>query len=197
MIHDSSVIRNFAVVDLLETLFELNGGRVQVVPDVAAPTGEPSEIGARLETFERIRLLARSGSPEASRALVACQNLRVFLAKIGSEVIVEQPSASAMRLARRLVDPTPQDRAEFHLRVRRLSAAEAVSLAVALEMGESFATDDKAAAGAFVTLGGKQHKWTLDLFKEAVAMKLLNEPEARRAYIRLIEVERFRGIEWD
>jgi len=167
------------------------------VPDVAAPLGEPSEIGERLQTFDRLHTSSRGGSPEASRALAATHSLKAFLNKIGGEVVVLEPSPQAQKLARRLLNPTMDDRQAFGLRVRRLSAADAVSLAVALDMKAGFATDDKAAASVYIKLGGHQHKWTLDMFRDAVTKKLIGESQARQGYQRLLETERFRGIKWD
>jgi hypothetical protein len=197
LLHDSSVIRNFCVLDWLEVLLDLSGRRLFVVPDVVAPPDEPSEMGDRLKAFDRDFVNARAGSPEATRALVATQAISALLGKIGAEVLVIQPSTSALELGRRLLNPTPSDRSAFGLRVRRLSAAEAVSLAVAIEMHIGFATDDKAAAGVYTKLGGGQHKWTLDLFRDAVEKELLSESSARQGYERLLRDERFRGIPWD
>lgn len=185
------------MLDWLEVLLELNGGQLLVVPDVAAPLGEPSEMGDRQEAFDRLLMTARAGSPEASRALVSAQAIKALLGKIGNEVVVLEPSSDALKLARRLLNPTSEDRLAFGLGVRRLSAAEAVSVSVSIEMRKGLATDDKAAAGVYVKLGGQRHVWTLDLFKEAVAKKLVGESQARRGYQRLIEMERFRGIPWD
>jgi predicted nucleic acid-binding protein len=154
-------------------------------------------MGDRLSSFDRILTLSRGGSPEGSRALVAVQAINGFLTRIGSEVTMVMPSPEATKLARRMLDPSPEDKQVFGLGVRRLSAAEAVSVCVALELQVGLATDDKAAAGVYGTLGGHHHKWTLDLFRDAVTEGLLSESEARRGYLHLIEVERFRGIPWD
>lgn len=82
------------------------------------------------------------------------------------------------------------------MRARKLDAGEAVSVAIATNRGLAFASDDDEARVAYLALGGTEHRWTLDLFKEAVSQGIVSEVEARSAYLRLLEEFGFWGAEW-
>lgn len=197
MLHDTSVLRNFAILDWTAHLVALSGGAIRVAHGILGQDdGEPGELDGIREAFER-ETRAFPGSSASSRAAAAVVGLDGLIARRGIDVVVVLPTPEEFALAARLQNPDERDRLrDLGVTARRLDSGEAVSVAIATTRGEAFASDDEAGRAAYLGLGGSQHLWTLDLAHRAVANGLLPEDQARAGYELLLEHYGFWGAPW-
>jgi hypothetical protein len=194
---ESSVPRNFALMDLMEVLSALTGGRLRFVHGVLSQDAqETCELSVIQEAIARQLLTEAAGSARYSRLLRGSEALvRVIDGTHACDVLQLGPAEFA--LASLLTDPSPQDRRRFGMRHRRLGTGEAVTIAVGVKLREPIATDDADARAVFQALGGVGPLWTLDLLKLAVEQNLVVAGEAQYRYRVLVEEDGFRGIAWE
>jgi predicted nucleic acid-binding protein len=197
MLHDASVLRNFAILGWASHLVALSGGVIRVAHGILGlDADEVGELDRIRDAFER-ELRASVSSPAGSRLASAVVGLEALTALRGSDLEVVLPTSTELSIAARLQDPEERTwLRSLGVRARRLDAGEAVSVAIATSRGEPFASDDEAARAAYLGLGGAEHLWTLDLVKRAVVDALLPEDEARVGYQALVEHFGFWGPRW-
>lgn len=198
MLVDTSVARNFAIVDWRDELRSLGGGHIRVAQGVlGVGPEEPGELDGARDFFERETRRHAAGSPEYTRGLVAVMGLEALIASRSSRLEVVVPSPPELNMAIRLQDPDEREwRASLGMKARRLDAGEAVSVAIAVSRSEALACDDEDGQVAYKALGGAECRSTLDLVELAVEEGLLPEDEAHERYETLRQDYRFFAPPW-
>lgn len=198
MLVDTSVARNFGVLDWSDHLVAVCGGVIRVAHGVLGlQEDESGELDAIRASIEREARTYRAGSPESSLAAAALVGIERLIARRATDLEVVQPTDEELALAVRLQDSRQREwLRSLGIRARRLDAGEAVSIAIAALRREEFGSDDEDGRRAYLGLGGTKHWWTLDLIQRAVALGLLAEHDARRGYLALRERYRFWGKPW-
>jgi hypothetical protein len=196
---DTSVARNFGVLDWSDHLVAVCGGAIRVAHGVLGlEEDESGELDRIRASIERETRTYRTGSPESSRATAALVGIERLIARRGQDLEVVQPTEEELALALRLQDSRQGDWLKgLGVRARRLDAGEAVSIAIAVRREQQLGSDDGDGRRAYLGLGGTQHWWTLDLIQRAVALDRLPEDVAREGYSALRELHRFWGEPWD
>jgi predicted nucleic acid-binding protein len=196
---DTSVARNFGVLDWSDHLVALCGGVIRVAHGVLGlEQSESGELDGIRASIERETRTYRTGSPESSLASAALVGIERLIARRGQDLEVVQPTEEELALAVRLQDSRQSNwLRSLGVRARRLDAGEAVSIAIAVHREQELGSDDSDGRRAYLGLGGTQHWWTLDLVQKAVALDLLPEDVARGGYSALRERHRFWGERWE
>jgi hypothetical protein len=196
---DTSVARNFAILDWREELRSLGGGLIRVAQGVlGVGPEEPGELDGARDFFDRETRRHAAGSPEYTRGLVAAMGLEALIALRSSGLEVVVPSDEELATAIRLQDQGEREwRHGLGLKARRLDAGEAVSVAIAVSRGETLGCDDEDGQIAYRALGGTECRSTLDVVHLAVTTGLVPEDEAREGYEKLRREYRFGGSAWE
>jgi predicted nucleic acid-binding protein len=198
LISDSSVVRNFSILDWAPHLASVSDGRIVIVHGVlGADATEVSELDTIAKALEAEGMEA-PGSRPSTLAVTAHYGLESTLSQRDELFEILVPNEEEVELALRLQNRDERDwRASLGMRARRLDSGEAVSLAVAVKRQMAFGSDDDDGRTAYLALGGSEHFWTLDLIKRCVSDGLLNEAQAQEGYERLLSDYRFWGTPWD
>lgn len=200
-IADTGFIRNFLLVDRMDILFRLAGGRLFVPPqvlhpedlrDVApAPLGPVSELGRGLWLYRR-----RQNDPnldERNREITAWRLKRFeslsHLLQRNVLQIVEFEDPELMLFAQL------QERRFYKaLGVNRLGAGEAACLAIAISRNWVLATDDSDALRALESLApGHPYRRTRQVLELAISKGILDREQARALHHIMVHEHNF----WD
>jgi hypothetical protein len=194
---DCTVVHNFAVLGLCEELEEVLDGRILVTHGVAPlEPQETSELTDWAERYELQLLHETPGSPRYTAILNAVHGLGQLLGGTSIELEILVPTSVEMVLFARIRRPDEVMRQRCGLKVRALGVGESVSIAVAVERGLGFASDDLDARKVFACLSDRPALFTRDLLEQAVNSSILSLDQARRGYDLLRSTFRFRAPPW-
>jgi hypothetical protein len=186
MLIDASVARSVAVLGWIDQLGRAVGGSLSIAHGVLGiDAHEPSELRGIRDALRREVGASPYGSGRYSKAVAAVYELDKLLRLEPPTIRLLLPDSDEIRMATRLTSREAGDREwrrDLGLRVRRLDAGEAVSIAIAYSRGIEFASDDDQALVAYTALTTRPPVRTRDLIRLLINTNMIDEATGRDGY---------------